>query len=52
MRISKASGSYPGAMTPSLTSRLMSLAVVTSHTSERAAQSPKEQSRSVPRARA
>ncbi len=37
---------------PSDTSRLMRFAVVTSQTSERAIQSPKEHIRSVPRARA
>ena len=48
LRISRASGSYPGAIIPSETSRLIILAVVTSHTSERAIQSPKDDIRSVP----
>lgn len=45
---SNASGSYPGAMTPSDTSRLINFAVATSHTSDREIKSPKEDILSAP----
>ena len=45
---SRASGSYPGAITPSDTSRLISFAVSTSQTSDREMKSPKEDMRSAP----
>lgn len=50
--MSSASGSYPGAMIPSETSREMILAVATSQVCERAMKSPNEDMRSAPRARA
>lgn len=48
LRISRASGSYPGAMIPSETSREMILAVATSQVCESAMKSPKEDMRSAP----
>ena len=50
--IVKTLNSEAGAITPSDTSRAMSLAVRASQVSDRATQSPKEHIRSVPRARA
>ena len=47
-RISRASGSYPGAMIPSDTSLFKIIAVGTSHTSERATKSPNEDILSAP----
>ena len=47
-RISSASGSYPGAITPSDTSLLISFAVSTSQTSESEIKSPKDDIRSAP----
>ncbi|RUS18173.1 hypothetical protein BC937DRAFT_89078 [Endogone sp. FLAS-F59071] len=49
---SNAAGSYPGAITPSLTSLEMILAVGTSTTSDNAIQSPKLDILSAPLARA
>ena len=48
LKSSRASGSYPGAITPSDTSRLISFAVSTSQTSDREMKSPKEDMRSAP----
>lgn len=47
-KMSRASGSYPGAMIPSDTSREMILAVATSQVWERAMKSPNEDMRSAP----
>ena len=49
-RISSASGVYPGAITPSLTSLLISVAVASSQTSLNDMKSPYEDIRSAPRA--
>ena len=48
MSISSASGSKPGAITPSETSLLIIFAVAASHTSERAIKSPKDDILSAP----
>ena len=48
IRKENASGSYPGAITPSDTSLLITSAVAASHTSDREIKSPKEDIRSAP----